>query len=128
MQVYTGGYRKPSTTAVQCVQDLSGVQIGHLVAVYSDDQQIEPWIGRVTAILEEEIEVIWLEGNYNSKWKNAKKKDPINKRKQIDWMDLIPKNSIILFAFELTTTSHLRKKTIDHLKKVYEEIRQQSTD
>ena len=72
---------------------------------------------------ESEIEIVWLEGAYNKSWKVAKTRDPKNKRKLIDWTDTIPKASIILFDFEFTTTNHLRKKSIEHLKKAYAELR-----
>ena len=67
--------------------------------------------------MENEVEIVWLEGAYNKSWKGAKRRDPHNKRKLIDWTDTIPKASIILFDFELTSTNHLRKKSIEHLKK-----------
>ena len=74
-------------------------------------------------IEESEIKIVWLEGAYNKSWKVAKTRDPKNKRKLIDWMDTIPKSSVILFDFEFITTNHLRKKTVEHLKKAYAEIR-----
>ena len=110
------------------MKELSGLAVGQLVAVHSDDAEIEQWIGRVVSLTEKEVEVVMLEGGYTNKWKVAKKQDPINKRRHVDWTDSIPKNSIILYDFQLTSTGHLRKKTINHLKNVYEQLGVPCTD
>ena len=62
-------------------------------------------------------------GRELQKWKTTKVHDPSNKRKRIDWRDTVPKNSVLLFDFELTPTGFLRKATIEHLKKAYAEKR-----
>ena len=72
---------------------------------------------------ERSVDVVWLEGGYGKKWRTAKVPDPGNKRKKIEWRDKVLKDSIILFDFQLTATGNLRKATIEHLKKVYEEKR-----
>ncbi len=71
------------------------------------------------------VNVVWLEGSYTKKWKEAKVQDPINRRKKIDWKDTVPKSSIILFDFELMSAGNLRKATIEHLKKAYDERREE---
>ena len=40
----------------------------------------------------------------------------------MDWKDNLPKSSILLYDFELTKTKHLRKATIEHLKKAYQQL------
>lgn len=99
------------------------MRIAQLVAVFNKEEQEEPWIGRVECISGNEVQVVWLEGGYGRSWRVARRQDPTNKRKKIDWKDTIPKSSIILYDFELTTTCHLRKKTITHLQKVYQQLR-----
>ena len=79
-------------------------------------------------VTDSEVEIVWLEGAYNKSWKVSKQRDPRNKRKMIDWKDTIPKTSIILFDFELTATNHLRKRTVEHLKKTYTELRDRNSD
>ena len=54
-------------------------------------------------------------------WKIAKRRDTRNKHKFVEWKDIIPKTSIILFDFELTSTGRLRKATTEHLQKLYSE-------
>lgn len=98
------------------------MEIGHLVAVDCEYCDKEPLLGKVLKVLNEEVEIVWLEGEYSKSWRVAKQRDPRNERKMVDWTDTIPKASII-FYFELTTTNHLRKRSIKHLKKAYAEIR-----
>ena len=49
-------------------------------------------------------------------WRVVKQLDHNNHRKKFEWKDIIPKSSIILFEFKLTSNNHLRKLTVDHLK------------
>jgi len=51
-----------------------------------------------------------MEGTYTTSWKAWKIRDPQNHRETIQWTDHVPKDSIILFDFALTSTNHLRKK------------------
>ena len=99
------------------------VSVGHLIAVDCENCDLEPLLGKVLKVMDNDVEIVWLEGAYNKTWKGAKQRDPQNKRKLVDWTDTIPKASIILFDFELTSTNHLRKKTIEHLKNTYAELR-----
>ncbi len=117
-----------STARVRPVQDTSALEIGNLVAIYSEDPESEPWIGRLEGITNTMVDVVWLEGSYTKKWKEAKVQDPITRRKKIDWKDTVPKSSIILFDFELTSAGNLRKATIEHLKKAYDERREERTN
>ena len=83
-----------------------------MLAVNCQDSDKEPVIASCISVREDYIDVVWYDGNYSSSWKPWKIRDPSNRRKIIDWTDTIPLSSIILFAFELTKTGHLRKKTI----------------
>ncbi len=121
--MYIGNYRPSSLTQVQPVQDLSGIKVGQLVAVFNEDKETEPWIGKLEDIFEDNVSVVWMEGGYTKKWSTAKITDPANRRRKVEWKDTISKSSIILYAFELTATGSLRKATIEHLKKAYEEKR-----
>ena len=72
-------------------------------------------------ICDEEIKIVWLEGEYNKQWKTARHQDPNHRGRMVEWRDTIPKSSIILFDFKLTTTNRLRKVTVENLKKLYAE-------
>ncbi len=78
IQVYIGNYRPSSLTQVQPVQDLSGIKVGQLVAVFNEDKETEPWIGRLEDIFEETVSIVWMEGGYTN---TAKIADPTNRRK-----------------------------------------------
>ena len=56
----------------------------------------ESLLGKVLKVADEEVEIVWLEGEYSKSWKVVKQRDPRNKRKLIDWTDTIPKASIIV--------------------------------
>lgn len=96
-----------------------------LVAVNCENYEREPVIGRCTKILEDSVEVAWLEGSYTTSWKPWKVRDVKNRRKVVDWTDNIPMMSIVLFGFTLTATKHLRKTTIERLKEEYNKLKQQ---
>ena len=110
------------------VPDTGTLQQGHLVAVTCENCELEPLIAKVVQIEEDNIEIEWLEGAYSKPWRNAKQRDPKNHRKVIPWTDVIPNQSIILFAFTLTASNRLRKATIVHLKEQYQKIREVSND
>ena len=80
-------------------------------------------IGTCTQVFEEDIEIAWMEGTYTTGWRPWKIRDPQNRRKTIQWTDHVPKVSIILFDFAYTSTNHLRKATIQHLKKEYARLK-----
>ena len=85
---------------------------------------LEPLVAIVEGIKQENEEVVWMEGGYTNAWRVAKQLDPKNRRKKFDWKDIVPKASIILFDFKLTSNTHLTKLTVDRLKKTYLELKQ----
>ena len=102
--------------------DVSTLSVGDFVAVNCENSR-EPAIGCCKEIFEEDIDIVWMEGEYTSAWKTRKIRDPKNRRKIIEWRDSIPKLSVLLFGFTLTTTNHLRKRTIERLKEQYDKVR-----
>ena len=127
IQVYTGPRRSKNVDDA----DLSTLNVDDLVAVFCENYAQEPVIGQCTQIFDNTIEVRWMEGSYTPLWKPWKVRDAKNRRKVVDWVDRIPKMSILLFGFTLTATKHLRKKTVERLKEEYRKIKQQqplSTD
>ena len=103
--------------------NLTELKEGQLVAVHCDNCSQEPLIAKVEDVKGDDIEIVWLEGGYMKAWKVAKTQDLKNKRKKVDWRDTLPRSSVILFDFKLTSSNHLRKATIAHLKKAYEELK-----
>ena len=103
------------------VADTTGLSEGSLVAILCENCEKEPLICRVAKIYTDDVDIVWLEGEYNKGWKTARHRDPSNRSRMVDWKDTIPKPSILLFDFELTANKHLRRATVEHLKKLYAE-------
>ena len=99
-------------------QSSVGVSVGQLVAVRTEREEDAPWIARVTVVYPEKdaIDVIWMEGKYNGQWKVAKMR---RGRVLVEWRDSVSKACIILYGFELTKASRLKKDTIRELKGYY---------
>ena len=119
--MYTGSYRNPSL-AVRSnvdVESTDSIEEGQLVALNVENCHLRPLIAKVLEIKAETIDVVWLEGSYCKPWKIAKKKQG---RALVDWIDGVPKSSVLLFDFQFTKTDRLRKATIEHLKEAYAKL------
>ena len=82
-----------------------------------DNCEKEPLIGSVEEVHRDDVDIVWLEGEYNKARKTARHVNPSNRSRIIvDLRDKIPKSSIILFDFELTARKHLREVTVEHLR------------
>ena len=95
------------------------IEKGQLVAFNVENCHLRPLIARVTDVDDDTMDVLWLDGGYNKAWKIAKKREG---RAMVDWVDNVPKSSVILFDFQLTSKNRLRKATIEHLKEAYNKI------
>ena len=103
----------------QETSNLPGLTNGHIVAVRTSTVDEAPWLGRCIAVSDDTLEVVWLEGGWNKQWKESK----IRKgRKMEEWRDIICKDSIILYAIELTKTNRLKAATIKYLKEQYSKL------
>ena len=83
----------------------------------------DPSIGQCLQVTNTSIQVQWMQGTYTSRWITWMVNDTQNRRKKVPWTDWVPKASIILFDFELTPTSKLKKSTVSYLKLKYNELR-----
>ena len=97
-------------------ESLSDLEVGHLIALRTKSDEDAPWIGKVTGIGDESVEIIWMEGGYEQPWNVIKVKD---KQRMVEWRDSVPKCTIILYAFELDETQKLQPITVDTLKSLY---------
>ena len=124
LQVYTG----PNCSKNGVVQP--GIDISALTRCHCrqfencENRELEPLIARLEGTKQDNDEVVQGEGGYTKAWTVAKQLDSKNRRKKVDWKDIIPKSSIILSDFKLTPNNHLRKLTADYLKKTYLELKQ----
>lgn len=119
--MYTGTYRNPQHRVrdVLNVESMEGLQVGQLVALNVENCALRPLLARVLSTSDSHLEITWLEGSYTGIWKVAKRKAG---RTLVDWTDTVPKESVILFDFELTKTNKLRKATVKHLKATYNQL------
>ena len=115
MQVYVGSYRG-NRDPVNSVSDCSGLLEGQLVAVYCEGSATEPSIGLCLEVQDSNLVVSWMKGSYSTRWTPWKVRKG---RRNVDWVDTIPKSSVILYDFTLTPTGYLRKTTVEHLKHAY---------
>ena len=78
-----------------------------------------PANGKFIEISDTDIQIEWIKGTYTSKWVA----DPRNGRRKLPWTDWVPRSSIILFDFELTPSERLRKATVEHQRRKYDELK-----
>ena len=76
--------------------------MGHLVAVECENCSSELLLARIVKVFDTNIEVVWLDGEV------AHHRDPQNRRKMVDWKDILPKSCIILFDFQFTSSWGVR--------------------
>ena len=98
---------------------MDAIEKGQLVALNVENCHLRPLIAKVLEVHSEAIDVVCLEGSCSKSWKVAKK---IEGHTLVDWVDSVPKSSVILFDFQLTKTNQLRKATIEHLKEAYAKL------
>lgn len=89
---------------------------GLLVALLTETKEEAPWLGRVMKIDGDSITLVWLEGQYNTKWKPCKVKI---RRRMVEWEDTVRKDSIILSGFSLNKNNKLDNNTVQLLKETY---------
>ena len=116
--MYIGRYQPPQNL-ITTVENTSNLEIGHLVAIHCEDCPTEPAIGEVTDIGIDDINLKWMEGTYSTAWHYYKILDARDRRKKVDWIQSVPRSSILLFNFTFTKTNHLKKKTVLKLKELY---------
>ena len=93
------------------------------IAIYCQDCPTEPSIGETTNLFGEEIELKWMEGTYSTVWTYCRICSDSDKRRRVEWVQKVPRSSILLYGFELTKGKHLKKNTVIKLKELYSKLR-----
>ena len=119
LQISLGRRRQQSVVTASTTT----IESGQWVAVYCEDGE-DPSIGKVKEVKDHEVVVIWYKGKWNSSWKEWMVPCSAKGNKKMVWESTVPKDSLILFAFEMTPTCRLQKETVTYLKRRYEELRQ----
>ena len=90
-------------------------------SVKSEDCNTDPAIGECMELGTEYIDIRWLQGTYSTSWAPYKVVDRDDRCRKVDWRQKVPRNSILLYTYTLTTTRHLRKHTVLALKNLYDQ-------
>ena len=95
---------------------MEALKPGVLVAVHISNYKQKPVIGEVREVHDTDFTLDYWKGTYSTKWEPhmVKGKDGL-----APWADRLPKESIILCAFELDDRNHLFENTRKFLKRWY---------
>ena len=121
-QIYTGRYRNPREreAPVEIVDDFfATLNIGCFVALYFDNYDKEPVIGKVLSIEENQFQVHYWKGTYLGKWSPQH----LPWRKTEPWLERLPKTCIVCSSFQLNEDSKLMPATRNFLKERYAALR-----
>ena len=116
--MYTGPYRRPGQIHREILrnQNSNDIKSGMLVALKSDLHQDRPLIARVNQVKGNTLSVTWQYGRWTTSWDVLKKREG---RVYTEWIEEVPKDDVLLFDFELTSSGKLRSATVTELKRVY---------
>ena len=92
--------------------NLPGLSVGHIVAVHSTSVEEAPWLGKVTEVGDNKVEIIWMEGGWTKPWREMKVKKG---RKMVEWRDRICNETVILYAIDLTKSNRLKAATVKYI-------------
>jgi len=121
-EIYTGRYRNPRErqAPIAMVDDfLATLEVGCFVALYFDNYDKEPVIGKVLSIEENHFQVHYWKGTYLGKWSPQH----LPRRKTEPWLEKLPKTCIVCSSFQLTEDSKLMPSTRNFLKERYTALR-----
>ena len=89
---------------------------GMLVALSLENYRKRPLIGRVDKLLDKTLKITWLHGHWTMSWSICKRREG---QRYIEWQEEVPKESVVLFDFQLTSSGKLRTVTVRELKRIY---------
>ena len=87
-------------------QSRDKIATGMLVALMSESSSERPLIAKV-------------DGKWTRVWRECKKREG---SKYVEWTDEVPRASVVLFDFQLTSSGKLRTTTLRELKGIYNDI------
>lgn len=86
------------------------------MALSIESYRERPLIGRVDEVYQENLKITWLHGHWTTPWSICKRREG---QRHIEWQEEVPKASVFLFDFQLTSGGKLRQATVRELKQVY---------
>ena len=88
------------------------------VAVFLSNCDEEPVIGVVKEVTEDHFKIHYWRGSYRGRW------SPLNLPRTTEpWLELLPKQCVILHSFELTEANKLQATTKRHLIDKYSSLK-----
>ena len=120
-KLYTGPYKRPGQVQRDVLRNQSRDKIatGMLVALMSESSSERPLIAKVKEIRGDKLFVLWMDGKWTTVWRECKKREG---SKYVEWTDEVPRASVVLFDFQLTSSGKLRTTTLRELKGIYNDI------
>ena len=100
-------------------QSRDKIATGMLVALMSESSSERPLIAKVKEIRGDKLFVLWMDGKWTAVWRECKKREG---SKYVEWTDEVPRASVVLFDFQLTSSGKLRTTTLRELKGIYNDI------
>ena len=87
------------------------------VVLSLENYRERPLIGRVNKLFQKTLKITWLHGHWTMPWSICKRREG---QRHIEWQEEVPKESVMLFDFQLTSSGKLRRQvTVRELKRVY---------
>jgi hypothetical protein len=96
---------------------LAALKPGVFVAVYISNFK-RPVIGKVTEVCDDKFNLDYWKGSYNTPWQPHMVR---GKDGALPWADTIPKEAVIICAFELDEKNKLLQNTRKFLKRWYKD-------
>ena len=115
--MYTGPYKRPEVNDIEKSDDyLTSLVPDVFVAVHISNYKKTPVIGKAVDVMEDTFAIHYWKGTYNSSW------EPLFVKQNgtpTPWTDTIPKQSVILCAFQLDEHRNLQDHSWKYLKKCF---------
>ena len=89
---------------------LQGLCVSKFVVVYLSNWDKEPVIGVIEELMEKDFKIHYWKGSYRGKWGSLNLP-----RSREPWTEILPKDYIILHAFELSEAMKLQPTARGHL-------------
>lgn len=100
MQIYTGRWRRleERETPVELIDDyLKDLEVGCFVAMFFENSDEIPCIGKVLELEEEHFTVHYYKGTYGGKWTPRH----VPRKKHVPWNERLPKSCIVCCNFTM---------------------------
>ena len=92
------------------------LQLGELIAVYTEKFSERPLIGRVTSLDDEMVKFDWMVGTYSGMWKEWRGR---KEGKSVVFSDSVPLSDVLYHPIHLTKGKKLQPPVAAKLREAY---------